>query len=40
MPVFVVAGPAALRGEIKLVPPLQLSPGGNGILPAAWLPIR
>ena len=24
-PVFVVAGPPALRGKIKLVPPLQLS---------------
>jgi hypothetical protein len=38
--VLLVTGPAALGGEVELVPPLQLGLGGNGSIPDAWLPIR
>ena len=33
--VFFIAGPAAFGGKIILVPPFELSFGGNGILPAS-----
>ena len=40
VPVFLVASPTAFGGKVILVPPLQLRLGGNGTLPACWLPIR
>ena len=41
VPVFVVAGPAAFGGEIDTDTTIASSAfGGNGILPASWLPIR
>ena len=38
--VFVVASPAALRGKIVLVPPLQFSLWRQWCLADSWLPIR
>ena len=35
-PIYFVAGVAAFRGEIELVPPFELGFGGNGILLTAW----
>src|SRR5579859_3862123 len=40
VPVFVVAGPAAFRREIELIPPFQLGLRRSGFFPDAWLPIR
>ena len=40
-PVLLVAGAAALGGEVVLVPPLELGLGRQAAAaPAAWLPIR
>ncbi len=38
--IFFIAGLAAFGRKVILIPPGSSALGGNGILPAAWLPIR